>query len=216
MKKLLPLLFLIIGLSLSAQNVIENCDITPIPRWGESLGKVSFATDRKWTVEGHDMTQIWSDVVEASACGSSFMGDSAFVVFFSDCRSNSNIRGSFFSWCAVARFGSTLCPAPWRVPTADDFCNLNKILFETTACVTHTTTPEKITETLIKTWGADFSGGYGSRGSLFHLGSKVYYWSQTEYSSQHAYYLDFDIHGKVQPQNNINSKALGFLLRCVR
>jgi len=181
------------------------------------LGLISFASDREWTIEGNGITQIWSDAVQATGCNKTeFRGDFENRVWFVDCRSNPDHSGDFFSWCLVDHFASELCPAPWRVPSAEDFCNLDRILFNHQACRTHTTTPENMIATYINRWGGAFGGATGSRGTLFFQDVKAYYWSISEHDKNYAFYLDYDMHGRIQPQCLANAKSLGFSLRCVR
>jgi len=108
-------------------------DITP--GWGRSLGVVSFYTDNEWTVEGNGVFQIWSDAVTATDCQKetfSFGDDQNIILghhfYLADCRSNPGFPGDLFSWCAVVHFADVLCPYPWRVPTQQDFSDLNTVL----------------------------------------------------------------------------------------
>jgi uncharacterized protein (TIGR02145 family) len=200
---------------------VSTCDSLFYPGWGESLGVVSFVSDREWRIEGNGIVQIWSDAVQATGCDKEHIGGSArnratrqhFIL--TDCRSNPDHPGDFFSWCAVARFADTLCPAPWRVPTAKDFCGLDKILFNRNKCNTHIVTPEKMIETYINLWGGAFGGGAGGRGILFS-NVKAYYWSSTIFEEAYAYHLNYDVHGNIQSQCVMNTKGMGFSLRCIR
>jgi len=78
--------------------------------------------------------QIWSAHVFASNCAdkTTFSAINN-VEFNADCRRSHEERaelttGHFFSWCAVIRFDWQMCPAPWRVPTVQDFIHLHWIL----------------------------------------------------------------------------------------
>jgi uncharacterized protein (TIGR02145 family) len=207
------------GLTLSSQNSVKHCGDTITLSFEESLGTVSFVSDQTWTIEGRGITQIWSDAVQATGCQKflrRFSGDAGDALYLADCRYNPDRTGSFFSWCAVANYGSSLCPEPWRVPTAEDFCNLDKILFNSNMCYSRKKTSEQAGEAFIDIWGGTFSGASGSRGNLYFQDEKSFYWSQTEYNSSYAYHLTFDIQGNVISQNIDNLKSLGFLLRCIR
>jgi uncharacterized protein (TIGR02145 family) len=200
-----------------------TCDSLFYPGWGESLGVVSFASDREWRIEGHGIVQIWSDAVQATACDKPMMLGNARLtanrqyILLTDCRINPNHPGDFFSWCAVIRFADTLCPEPWRVPTAKDFCDLDKILINRKKCNTHVVTPEQIKATYIDIWGGVFGGGSISIGSQqFFSNVKAYYWSSTAFDDEYAYHLNYDVHGNIQSQCVMNGKSLGFSLRCVR
>jgi uncharacterized protein (TIGR02145 family) len=215
-KSLVLVLFLAIGASLFAQ----ECRFVP-GRLTDGLGLVSFVSDREWRVEGHGVVQIWSDVVQADSCSNmkEFTGSSnrqGFRFSLINCRSNPNHPGDLLTWCAVVHFAPELCPAPWRVPTAADFCNLDRILMGSGLCYSHATTLDHLKATYIDVWGGTFNGGSGSRGTLFYGGEKAYYWSITEYDEFYAFYLHYDIHGSIKSQCTENTKSLGFSLRCVR
>ena len=186
-------------------------------RLRDSIGLISFVSDREWTISGDGIIQIWSDAVQATRCNKQTMrGDVGASLWVIDCRSNPDHSGDLFTWCAVAHFASELCPAPWRVPTAEDFCNLNKILFDQSSCRTHTVEPKDVIETYIERWGGAFGGSTASRGTLFFQEVKGYYWSISEYDENYAFYLDYDVHGKIQPQCTASAKAVGLSLRCIR
>ena len=106
--------------------------------WPSALGNVSFATDSTWTISGNDIFQIWSDAVQTDYCSNktSFRGglnvkenneyiDNEWVHFYVDCRSNPGQKGDLFSWLAVYELRRELCPYPWRVPTVQDFIDLD-------------------------------------------------------------------------------------------
>jgi uncharacterized protein (TIGR02145 family) len=216
-KSLVLISFLAIGASLFAQ------DCRRIPgRLTDGFGTVTFVSDREWRVEGNGMVQIWSDAVQADSCSNveEFVGSGAnrggFRFALVNCRSNPEQSGDLFTWCAATSFASQLCPEPWRVPTAVDFCNLDRILMGSDLCYSHTTTPERLRDTYIDVWGGTLSGGTSSRGQLFWGGEKAYYWSATEYDGFYAFYLTYDLHGTIKSQCIENTKALGFSVRCVR
>ncbi|MCL2413320.1 MAG: fibrobacter succinogenes major paralogous domain-containing protein, partial [Bacteroidales bacterium] len=96
--------------------------------WSTALGNASFATDSTWRISGNGITQMWSDVVQTDFCSNKteFSGvDLTTATFRVDCRSNPARKGDFFSWQAVYELRNELCPSPWRVPTAEDFRNLD-------------------------------------------------------------------------------------------
>ncbi len=87
-----------------------------------ALGTVGFATSQTWTVG----SQTWSDVVVASNCNKTGYDGGSSDNYNSDCRNATNgFNGHYFSWCAVVKYASTLCPGDWRVPTKDDFVALD-------------------------------------------------------------------------------------------
>lgn len=188
------------------------------PGWGASLGTIGFATDSTWTVG----RQIWSDAVVASNCSdrplAEFVGiDPETNTFNADCRSLPGQKGDVFSWCAVYRFGAVLCPAPWRVPTKQDFIDLDIALGGTGSGAVNPELRDKYVSDSY--WG----------GRLFLLNHLGNYWSQTEHGRASAFSLQLFSNAMqgsppnfhVWPQGPSNkgtggTALSGNLLRCVR
>ncbi|MCL2028454.1 MAG: hypothetical protein FWG79_08230, partial [Bacteroidales bacterium] len=79
------------------------------------------------TISGNGITQVWSGVVTASNCNSRAIFTSGNTV--TDCRNSTNgFSGDYFNFCLVLRHAATLCPSPWRVPTCQDFIELDVAL----------------------------------------------------------------------------------------
>ena len=188
------------------------------PLWGANLGAVSFSTDTEWTIEGHGISQIWSDAVIAEACNkTTFNGGSSMGPFFADCRSNiSGVRGSgdMFSWCAVVRFREVLCPHPWRVPTEQDFINLDLAMGGNGINRSTAMNDPFMTENYIIRWG----GVLWADNNRF-----AHYWSQCDHptGTDQGFELRFGQGGGQWDQPTINPnrlqhKSTGRVLRCVR
>jgi len=169
--------------------------------------------------------QIWSDAVQASGCGctQTFNGgdwqrwrwyrDS----FNVDCLANPNHKGDFFSWEAINQFGDKLCPYPWRVPTAQDFIDLDITMGGTGTRIEREMAQQFVFDNYINRWGGAFGGHYSSD-SLRPPGNWGSYWSQ----SIHPYgiggmgvALFFSIGGWVAPDGS-SAKNNGHMVRCVR
>jgi len=163
--------------------VVSNnrCNINT-PGWGENLGTVSFASENIWVV----YNQVWSDAVTASNCQkASFDGGvggnlvqvytGIIANFSADCRSNPGFPGDLFSWCAVARFADELCPYPWRVPTEQDFIDLDLAMGGTG---TQRTDSLFVHHNYIAIWGGAFGGGFRAGDSLRNQNSWGHYWTQ--------------------------------------
>jgi len=176
-------------------NKTATCTVTV------NLGIVSFATTQTWTVG----SQEWSDAVQTTGCS----GKTSYNRYV-DCRSNPNYKGDLFSWYAVDAWKDELCPSPWRVPTRQDFIDLDIALGGTGYDQYSTSQVNKY----LNTWGGSYGGYCYSDGSLYNQGSEAYYWSQSEYSSTYEYYLRFNSSGYIYPQN-YSYKSNGFTLRCV-
>jgi len=185
----------------------NNCN-TRTPGWGASLGTVGFVTPRTWTVG----SQIWSDAVTATSCQKTTF-DGGYGSFNADCRSNPGF-GDLFSWCAVVRFQRQLCPYPWRVPTREDFRDLD-IAMGGTGDTRRDETPQVVTHNFINRWGGSFGGYSSSIGRIFQQNRWGVYWSLSEQSISNGHNLLFTSGGEVLPQN-LHFKRLGYMLRCVR
>ena len=173
------------------------------------IGKVSFKTSTIWTIPAaHGVAkQEWSDVVMASgAKKDSYNGNVA------DCRQNQAGYGDLFSWEAVNTYKDQLCPAPWRVPTQQDFIDLDIAMGGIGEYRIDLTF---VNDKYLALWGGAFGGNCHSGGTLYGQGSWAYYWSATEDNATGARSLYFATDGNISPQSWCN-KDLGLALRCVR
>jgi uncharacterized protein (TIGR02145 family) len=190
----------------------------PEPTW--VLGKASFATDSTWIVSNGTITQTWSDVVQTVDCGNktTFNGGNSTSGYNIDCRSNPSQKGDLFSWRAVAELKDELCPDDWRVPTREDFRNLDIAMGGTGelrgyADGSYEFGMEKYLNPSV--WGSPRSGICNPDGSLNYQGYDIFfYWSQSESNVNRGFGLVF-MTGQIHPQSDEN-KNQGFPLRCVR
>jgi len=227
MKKLITALFAVaLPLGVFAQQndtIAENRCNFNTPGWGESLGTVSFYTDNEWTIEGNGIFQIWSDAVTATACQKeSFDGGYRDFTtgdhwgnhnFSADCRFNSGFPGDLFSWCAVVRFGDVLCPYPWRVPTRQDFRNLDLAMGGNGLPRTDL---DFVQSNYLAIWGAIFGGSFNPRsGELQRQGFYARYWAQTKSNIIRGFSLVVVSTGFINPIV-CEHKNNGFFVRCVR
>jgi uncharacterized protein (TIGR02145 family) len=179
--------------------------------WGANLGTVSFASTNTWPVG----SLIWSDVVQTDSCRNktTFNGGSN-QPFLSDCRSNPGYPGDLFSWCAAVKFRDTLCPAPWRLPTRQDFIDLDRALGGNgnNGQINSTLLGRYVSE-----WGATFGGYRSPTNQLINQGTRALYWARTEFNKTRGYYLmlSSDNDNRVSPQETID-KGFGLSVRCVR
>jgi uncharacterized protein (TIGR02145 family) len=207
----------------------DTCHLTVIPvscntntpGWGESLGEITRGEERQ--ISGNGITQIWSDAVSASACKKEtfYSGESDGTSFNADCRSSNIYKGDLFSWCAVVRFQHELCPHPWRVPTMQDFINLDIALGGTGE-------GRRVSENAVSTelgWYTDVWGGaYGGYcenilGRIAADNRRAYYWSSAETegnTTTTVRLLRFDEDGLINPQAWTHEHYYGRALRCVR
>ncbi|MCL2414468.1 MAG: Ig-like domain-containing protein [Bacteroidales bacterium] len=181
--------------------------------WATSLGRASFATSQIWEISNDSISQIWSDAVQTDSCRHkmAFSGWSA-GTYNVDCRSNPDQRGTLFSWQAVYELKEELCPYPWRVPTREDFRDLDIAMGGTGA---FRTDPGFVNTNYINLWGGTFGGACNTSGALFSQGTWAYYWSQSSDSADGGFLLRFSSTGTINPQH-WGSKFNGFSLRCVQ
>jgi len=193
-------------------------------------------------VAGLPNTQTWSGHVFAQGCakGNATNGD-AFIGggtgdFNADCRQSLHsvtnrsaaLSGDLFSWCAVMRFADVLCPAPWRVPTTEDFRNLHWILTgnvvtagNSAPVAVHNSGLYTLTDAqgghnltnpaqVGGVWGGARFAGWASPLTVWNSR----YWSSSEINATLARTLSFDEHN-VWPELPVTKNG-GFALRCVR
>jgi len=179
------------------------------PGWGEDLGTITFKTDQTWTIGD----QEWSDVVMATGCRKTTFSGGPWGNQNADCRSNSNY-GDLFSWCAVIRFQDQLCPDGWRVPSEEDFVQLDMALRgEGTGQRSYTDT--LVREKYIHLWHGSYGGYSGVDGQLGGQNWSAYYWTQTERCENHGFRMNFHSDGYTFPKGWIG-KDNGLVLRCIR
>lgn len=188
---------------------------TDAPGWGESLGEVGFRSDRTWTVG----TQTWSDVVVASRCGKETFDSGAYPTYKADCRDNYDADrgvdyGHLFSWAAVYRFQSELCPDGWRVPVKADYTALDLEFGGTGESRSGQNEFAAATYLDPDVWGGARSGYCGSNGYTIHREEYCGYWTQSQ-NQRYANHFEISTEGYLSPPT-IGMKYIGFPLRCVK
>jgi uncharacterized protein (TIGR02145 family) len=187
------------------------------------LGTVDFASTTQLVVSaanGAPQT-IWSDVVMATGCDKSTFnaGDGDTIKgteLLSDCRRSSVGDGDFFSQCAMFRYANVLCPAPWRVPTEQDFVNLDLALGGTGENrSSDATILAKYMDATI--WGGIYGGYTTSYSNDYGQGNSVNYWSSKKSASgvQCLYLVSYGSYNYIHPKYISNNND-GYFLRCVK
>jgi len=203
---------------------IPTCNLNT-PGWGNSLGTITRGGER--IIVGNGIVQVWSDHVMANACNKTTFNGGPANPFNADCRRSHAIDrshpgyGDLFSWCAVMRFSEQLCPYPWRVPTRQDFINLDIALGGGGTNMSNATLRDRY----LNVWGGVFGGRSNVDGQLVsqaippNIGGTAFYWASTQATptSTSAHSLSFSSGGgtNVSPQTARN-KFEGLALRCVR
>ena len=215
------------------------------PLFGESLGTISWGTLGNTNIEtgttvihgtGGRTGQVWSGHVFAQNCLKTTYdgGDRPALNFNADCRrGQTDLTGHLFSWCAVMRFADVLCPDGWRVPTRQDFINLDMNMGGTgDACLATSSTPEEdcprwhyyiiygsssLTSPQIGgTWnGAAWTGA--ALNNTIEFTTLTGYWSITERDARDetVYALVLQSGLGIMPSSH-GLKDWGLSLRCVR
>ncbi|MCL2682000.1 MAG: fibrobacter succinogenes major paralogous domain-containing protein [Bacteroidales bacterium] len=183
--------------------------------WPTSLGNASFASNKTWTISNGTITQIWSDAVQTVDCSNKTIFDGGLSALYNiDCRSNPGQKGDLFSWRAVSELKDELCPEGWRVPTIQDFIDLDIALGGTGQNRYGQNYVQFITDNYLNRWGGTYGGECNSGGTLDGQDSWTSYWSQSE-GYWDGYCLHFGTGGVVNP-GDWYFKNYGFALRCVR
>lgn len=207
----------------TGQPATDECLVIVAQPW--TPGTVSFRSENIWTITLADgvSKRQWSDtVLSSNADKDEYTGVSG-DTYIADAMRNGSY-GHMFSWKAVDDFGATLCPAPWRVPTMDDFVDLDKALGGTGENFQSTSGQE---DRYRNEWGLEWAGqAFNSRlsGSGENdRASSVSYWSATDNSNVDARALgvtdNHELGGTPHPAINpkgIRIKQYGYLLRCVK
>jgi uncharacterized protein (TIGR02145 family) len=164
------------------------------------------ASTTTWTIG----TQTWSDAIHMPECNTSNFVES---ITNPQCRSYpyGGNTAYYYNWAYVTQHAATLCPAPWRVPTRNDFVALDSALGGTGQW--HEESESWVNAKYIDQWGGAF-GGYAHGRSMPTVGTLGYYWSATEGTSPYAYNLGFNSSGRIYPQDGTN-RNYGLQLRCV-
>ncbi len=193
-------------------------DVTLTPRFVETIfvsdggyfGAVTFFTAEQWSVGN----QIWSDVVTAARCKKNDFDGGSEGPYKVDCRQSGEF-GDLFSWEAVNLYHAELCPAGWRIPTRQDFFDLDVALGGQGSGGTGSEMDYyNVWQKYLSEWGARPAGYARTENpDVVFPGAVACYWTQTELDPGHAFYL-YVYSGRVYPQYN-QTKDLGMSIRCV-
>jgi len=182
-----------------------------------TLTSAGFANPTTYNVGG----MIWSAPVTAAVCSNKTTMQSNTSA--SDCRSNPGYDGDYFTWCMVMTHAPILCPSPWRVPTEQDFVNLDVALGGTGVYRTNATNISKFfatSGTAGQFWGGQKNGFTQCGGTIAQSGQGVIgvWYSATIGATGYPCNLhvgDIGTEHRVYPCAG-NYMCFGFGLRCVR
>ena len=216
----------------------QNCNFSA-PEWGANPGTVTWGGNaniatQTWPITGTGanahIRQVWSDAVAVSGCDKTDFVELGIEPYTMDCRRAINgFHGHYFSWCFMKRYEDLLCPAPWRVPSRQDFINLDMALGfngnNRAGTVNGVTLANQIARYLGSsgsgtatvngggTWGGSRFTGYFGAGELFE-NDRSTYWASEQSNLTTSRRLS--ILNSVNPQHEEVKGSAGFAVRCVR
>jgi hypothetical protein len=148
------------------------------------------ASTRTWVITANGVTQTWSDHINLPECNKPDFDGGSVVMPKADCMHNRG-RYYFYSWPYVIHHAKKLCPAPWRIPTKNDFV---------------------IVANSSQRWGGSRDGIYLNATSVKNwLDMYGYYWSASAVDSHWGWHLRW-------PERELQKRPLcdGMAVRCVR
>ncbi len=165
-------------------------------------------------MSGNGIEQEWSDVVMATgAKKDTYNGGSATDGYIADMRQNEGF-GDLFSWAAMDTFKEQLCPDGWRVPTEQDFRDLDKALGGSGGDMVFNAAAKYVSD-----WGASNDSGYCMGDGTMNTTAIGWYWMQTEATVDNGRAMNVMTqppHVNVAGAGTVMSKDKGASIRCVR
>lgn len=175
------------------------------------FGQISFKTEETWTVG----TQTWSDAIVATRCKKDdfYGGTYGVTVYEADCAQNEPY-GDMFSWLAVETYKNVICADGWRLPTQQDFVDLDIAMGGDGENRAFQDVSPYLTQ-----WGGEFGGYFWyfqDNLERSYVGSYGSYWADGESSETQGFALQFgDSRNYITPRAQPD-KYNGFNVRCVR
>jgi uncharacterized protein (TIGR02145 family) len=208
MKKNLILMIIIAATMFAAYSKDVYSQNTDMPPYA--------ASTKTWVIESADGTikQTWSDAIQIPECNKVDFDGGNWDAPEADCRSYTREGNSFYyySWPYVRANAANLCPSSWRVPTQQDFIDLD-IAFGGSG-IARSDDTSWIRANYINAWGGDY-GGLACGDTVSQARANGYFWSSTVNSSYpHLVYSLCYQPGLLGVLNDV--KCFGFKVRCVK
>jgi uncharacterized protein (TIGR02145 family) len=169
-----------------------------------------------WVVGIGATKQYWSDIVNIPACSAStYIGNKTDTP---ECLKNANDYPAYYYNASYVKANShALCSDGWRVPTREDFIQLDKNLGGNgTGSYNKGQETTDLLNAYKNTWGATFYGIAVSTNvlNISGRGHYVQYWSTTEFSASSSYNLNLSDDPSIWITDNGGGR--GFPVRCVK
>jgi hypothetical protein len=187
-----------------------------------NFGTVSFTAGSEITIVGNGISQIWSRPVTSTGCQKTTYNGGSTTTPYVDCRTTPGYAGDYFSGCAVLRYADVLCPAPWRVPTRDDFKNLDLAMGGTGE---DRIDAAFISANYLAKWSGQYNGVVWENNVIDYIGIEGSYWGagsmpyiyrcNAGLSFKSQLWATTDMQGMIRP-NAYGSSTAGRVVRCVR
>jgi len=198
-----------------------------VSQLGNSTGTKA-ASMKTWQITSYDQSvkQLWSDYLEYNGNNKTDMSNTNYNGYDEIngdlCRNKEGLTGNLYNWWYVTIHAAKMCPAPWRVPSKEDFVDLDKAFGDNGGETYH---DEVQLQRYMDEWGAVYTGNIRA-----DTQSYVYTptdavpmsmcWSISPYEDNDnwAYYMLLTSVGGVNPQHFESSqgKVGGRTVRCVR
>jgi hypothetical protein len=122
------------------------------------------ASSKTWKFGNH----TWSDVIQIPECNKETY-EASYTTPQCYCNSSvSSISGYLYNWVYVNSNAATLCPSPWRVPTAQDLSELVKNVTYGELCECWHLSPTAYRVGLV--WSSTSEGGYAQYLQVYTYG----------------------------------------------
>jgi uncharacterized protein (TIGR02145 family) len=196
----------------------QTCEVIVTNDW--LPGTISFRSATTWEITLTDggSKQTWSDVVLATGAQKDDFSGGDLGDYKADACQNGDY-GHMYSWEAVNQYGAQLCPAPWRVPTNQDFLQLDYAFGGTGGSFQSS---HALKDKYLSDWGLEWGGqAFNNSVSGSGAGNAGAYWSATSAGDPSAYALRVMDTNATTPNprtapNSVQLKQYGFMLRCVK
>ena len=132
---------------------------------------------------------------------------------------NNTLYGKLYNWYAV-NDSRGLCPTGWHVPSDAEWTTLETNLGGSSVAGGKMKATTGWNSPNTGTNESGFTGlpsGYRNGDGAYNLiGDYGAWWSSTEYDSSYAWYRSLDYYDSSVGRNDVNTKQVGFSVRCVR
>jgi uncharacterized protein (TIGR02145 family) len=192
----------------SADNSSVTDECTVAVTW---LGEVSFLTENTWKPIGTGNGRTISDVVMVErARGKTTFNGGMGVPGNVDVRENNAGYGDLMSWATVDKYKAELCPAPWFVPTNNDFFALDRDLGGSGNGGAGMAVKYE------QQMGVTYGGMTYPTGPMNGQDQMAFYWTTVKSGSSNVFVLEVNRATTVVSNQKFYQPSFGLPVRCVK